>query len=452
MSRVAASVAVVIAFSIGLFNPLQSMQLGTSEAIALAILVIAATLWVTEAVPLFVTSLVILFLSIVWLLPNMQLENEAVSKDLFLSPFFSDIILLFLGGFVLSAAMHKHRLDEWLAAKIIAATNGSPGRLLFGIMFVTAALSMWLSNTATAAMMMALVLPLASSLPETDRFRKGLLLGIPFAANIGGLGTPIGSPPNAIAMQYMASEGIGPNFGTWMLIGIPGTLSMLLLAWGLLRVLFPAQLKELPSQTEQIELRVNWQLQLVLVVVAVTVLGWVTSSLHGLSSGTIALIPLLVLFGSRVLNAKEIRGLSWDVLILMGGGLCLGVVISESGLATWLTGRLPVDGLSPYGVMLVFGVAACIMSSVMSNTATANLVMPILLGLSIEPVSPLLVGVAFACSLAMPLPVSTPPNAMAFSSDQLTVSDMVKPGLILTIIGVALAFTVGYAWWMVVGI
>ena len=193
-------------------------------------------------------------------------------------------------------------------------------------------------------------------------------------------------------------------------------------------------------------------LWVVLVTTVVTVIGWMTSALHGQSSGTVALIPVLVFFGLGILNVKDLRSLSWDVLLLMGGGLCLGTAIDRSGLADWLIGLLPVQGVPVYWLMVVFGTVACIMSSVMSNTATANLIMPILLGLSVRPLSPLLIGTAFACSLAMPLPVSTPPNAMAFSSGQLAVSDLIKPGLLLTIVGVILAFTTGYWWWQMVGI
>ena len=172
-----------------------------------------------------------------------------------------------------------------------------------------------------------------------------------------------------------------------------------------------------------------------------------TGSWHGLSSGTVALIPVLTFFGLGLLTVEDFRGLSWDVLIVMGGGLCLGAVIGTSGLADWLVARLPIDGLNVFWLMVLFGTVACIMSAVMSNTATANLIMPIILGLSVEPLAPLLVGVAFCCSLAMPLPVSTPPNAMAFSSGEIRVSDMMKAGLTITVIGILLAFATGYWWW-----
>ena len=155
---------------------------------------------------------------------------------------------------------------------------------------------------------------------------------------------------------------------------------------------------------------------------------------------------------ARILNVKDLRSLSWDVLLLMGGGLCLGTVLSQSGLATWLIDRLPIEEVPVFWLTVLFGSVACLMSSVMSNTAAANLIMPIILGLNVDAVSPLLISVAFCCSMAMPLPVSTPPNAMAFSSGQLTVMDMVKAGLVLTLIGLLLNFTAGYWWWGMVGL
>lgn len=420
--------------------------------IALVILIVAALLWISEAVPLFVTSFIILFLAIVWLLPAVDQEQIAVSKDTFLSPFFSDIILLFLGGFVLSAALHKYQLDEQLARWIIRRTGGSLPRLMLGVMLTTAVLSMFLSNTATAAMMLALVLPIAQGMPDGAASRKAIILAVPFAANAGGLGTPIGSPPNAIALQYMRDSGIAPSFGEWMLVGVPAAIAIVLIAWGLLIFIFKARGALPESVIKPPEFAFNPGIGIVLAVSLITVVGWMTSGWHGLSTGTVSLIPLILFFGIGILNVRDLRGLSWDVLLVMGGGLCLGVTISVSGLASWIVAQLNVDAYGVYGIMLIFGILACIMSSVMSNTATANLILPIALGLNIEPLSPVLLSVAFCCSLAMALPISTPPNAMAFSSGEIKVSDLLKPGVLITVIGIALVFTIGYWWWQAVGI
>ncbi|MEM6469203.1 MAG: SLC13 family permease [Planctomycetota bacterium] len=444
-------VLVTFAFGIG-FGFLEEQGLPRPGYNALAILLIAATLWVTEAVPLFVTSLAVLFLSIVWLMPSMEAEGMKVSRGDFLSPFFADVIVLFLGGFALSAALHKKQLDEWLAAAIIRKTGSTLPRLLIGIMAVTAFLSMWLSNTATAAMMLALVLPIASRIGEGDGRSKAILLSIPFAANVGGLGTPIGSPPNAIAMQYMSGEGIAPTFAQWMLIGVPGVMIMLALAWIVLMLFFGRGEKQLPSVDQQVTIVRDRSFWILIAAVATTTLGWMTSSFHGYSSGTIALIPLLIFFSCGILDSADLNKMSWPVLLMMGGGLCLGAVIAKSGLADWLVQQLPVQGVSIFWLTAVFGMVACMMSSLMSNTATANLLLPIIIGMGVDPASPMMIGTAFGCSLAMPLPISTPPNAMAFSSGQINVLDMAKPGLILTATGVGLALTTGYWWWGLIGL
>lgn len=447
------TVAVLVSFFLGLgFETLAAQGMSASGYIALAILLIAAILWVTEAIPLFVTSLIVLFLAIVWLMPAMRSGGIEVNQQMFLAPFFSDVIVLFLGGFALSAALHKRQIDEWLAAVVIGRVGNTLPRLLLSVMTVTAFLSMWLSNTATAAMMLAMVLPIATRLGDRDARGKAVLLSVPFAANVGGLGTPIGSPPNAIAMQYMKGEGIAPSFAEWMLIGVPGVISMLFLAWIVLQVLCRGCSKELPELDHQVRVQVDRSFWIIIVVVALTTVGWMTATMHGLSSGTVALLPLIVFFASGVLDTADLHKMSWEVLLMMGGGLCLGSVIAGSGLADWLVQQLPVDGVSTFWLTVLFGAAACGMSSVMSNTATANLLLPIIVGLGVGSASPLMIGTAFGCSLAMPLPISTPPNAMAFSSGKLRVGDMARPGAILTVIGVTLALTAGYWWWGITGV
>lgn len=429
----------------------EAWGLSKPGAVALVLLALSAALWITEAVPLFVTSFVILFLSLVWLLPAMTAAGMEASRPQFLSPFFSDIILLFLGGFVLSAALHKYRLDEQVARWIIRRTGSSLGTLMLGIMLVTAVLSMFLSNTATAAMMLALVLPIVHGLKKGSPARKALILCVPFAANAGGLGTPVGSPPNAIAMQYMRELGVAPTFGMWMRVGVPGVLVLVLVAWGILLLSFRKREEIGPLECERLDLKWSWGMVVVLAVTGATVLGWLTQGFHGFSSGTVSLLPLILFFGLGLLNVRDLRSLSWDILLLMGGGLCLGVAISASGLAAWVVGLLPSGALGVYGAVLLFGVVGCVMSSLMSNTATANLIMPLIVGLSLEQTSPVLLAAAFACSLSMALPVSTPPNAMAFSSGELRVADLLKPGLLITLLGLLLALTTGYWWWRIVG-
>jgi sodium-dependent dicarboxylate transporter 2/3/5 len=420
--------------------------------VALVIMLIAATLWVTEIVPLYVTSFVILALSVTWLRGAMATDDIEIATSTFMAAFSSDIIFLFLGGFVLSSALHKYRLDEQLARWVIAKTGNSVPRLVLGVMAITAFLSMWLSNTATAAMMMAVCLPIARSLPATDRARKAILLSVPFAANVGGMGTPIGSPPNAIAIEYLRGLGAAPGFLTWVLIGVPLVVLMILVIWLVLMALYRDETRQITFETEALAQGLSLKGRVVLGVALLTVLGWLTGAVHHLSSGTVALLPLLVLFGTRILDVKDLRSLSWDVLLLMGGGLCLGEGMTASGLAEWLVERLPTEGMSIWVLVIVFGLTGCLMSTLMSNTASANLLMPIVVGLSVTPMPPILICLAFSCSLAMTLPISTPPNAIAFSSGEIGVKDIVKPGLVLTLIGVGLVYTLGYWWIDILGV
>ena len=321
-------------------------------------------------------------------------------------------------------------------------------------MGITAFLSMWLSNTAASAMMLALILPIASRIPkENSTARRGLILGIPFAANIGGLGTPIGSPPNAIALQYLTRSGEAPSFVHWMGIGLPAVAILILIAWKLLQMMFRVN-GELDSsdKKERPAIKNSAGAMVVIVVAVITIAGWMTTEFHGIASGTVALFPVLIFFVAGLLNTRDFRSLSWDVLFVMGGGLCLGAAMTHSGLADWVIAQLPVDGVGLRILAIVVGIPAVVMSSVMSNTATANLLLPIVAGMGLAPVAPTMITIAFCCSLAMPLPISTPPNAMAFSSGELTTRDLISPGLILTVCGVALVFTLGWWWWDLLGI
>ncbi|MHC5003411.1 MAG: SLC13 family permease, partial [Planctomycetota bacterium] len=371
--------------------------------------------------------------------------------SLFTAPFFSDVILLFLGGFVLSAALHKYGIDERLARWVLARAGASIPRLMAGIMGITAVLSMWLSNTATTAMMLTLCLPILRSLPANDRSRKGILLAVPFAANVGGIGTPIGTPPNAIAIQYWHEIGSAPSFLRWIVATIPIVAVLLVVTWAVLLAMFRGQAKHVTIETAARASGLSRQAGFIALVAAITVAGWLTGALHGLTSGTVALLPVLLLFGSRLLDVKDLRNLSWDVLLMMGGGLCLGKGIEASGLAEWMVARVPVDGMGPFVLGAIFAVTACFMSTVMSNTASANLLLPIVVGIGATSSGSLLVGVALACSMAMALPISTPPNAIAFSSGELTARDMLRPGLVITIAGLVVVLLIAPHWWRVVG-
>ena len=418
-----------------------SSLLGLSEAagLALSVLGVAGLLWTTEALPLFVTSFLVLFLNLALLSPALP----EVDGEQFIAPFFSNVVLLFLGGFVLSAGLQKHGLGRRIAIWVLDRTGPRPKRVLAGFMGTTAVLSMWMSNTATTAMMLGLAAPILDDLDEDEPFRTALLLGVAFAANLGGLGTPIGTPANAIAMQYLDRAALRVSFLGWLGMALPMLSVLLVFAWWLLARSFPPKAKDLALGIERRKL--SGQAPLVGATALVTILGWLTGDLHGLSSGTVALIPVLVLFGSQALATSDFRGLPWDVLMLAGGGLSLGVAVSSSGLADDIVGLVPTEAAG-FVVTASFSVLACGVSTVMSNTATANLLVPVALGLPADMVKAVLIGVAMACSVSMTLPVTTPPNAMAFASGRIEVRDMIRYGSVLSILGVGAILLSAVVW------
>ncbi|WP_370978176.1 DASS family sodium-coupled anion symporter [Agaribacterium sp. ZY112] len=439
--------AIFVAIVVGLVELLGLPILGLNHAqeITAAILVIAAVLWISEWVPLFVVSFLILALEIVWLLPNLQSLDLANSNNLFFAAFFSDIILLFLGGFVLSSLMQKYGLDLKFAQSILKQTRGHADLTLLGIILACAFLSMWISNTATTAMMLTIVFPLLKTIPTEHPFRIALVLAIPFACNIGGIGTPIGTPPNAIALSYLAQLDISLSFAQWISLTAPFLIFFLVFLWQLLSRLYPAKGLVLSIESRE-DTPFSPKQGAALAVFIVTALGWFFGKQLGLSTGTVALFPLIVCFWFGLLDTSDFRKLPWDILYIISGGLALGIALKSSGLDSVIVGTLPAD---PTTIMMVGVLLAAAMSTVMSNTATAGLVIPLVMSLNISTglIVALVVSLAMTCSMAMALPVTTPPNAIAFSSQAIRGKDMMLTGGIMTIVGVVAVIVFGRPYW-----
>jgi sodium-dependent dicarboxylate transporter 2/3/5 len=420
----------------------EPLGLSRPAELTLGIVFVAATLWLTEAVPLFVTSLVILALELVWLAPLLAADGHG--PTLFLNAFFSDVTLLFLGGFVLSTAIERTRLDRYISRLILRRIGQTPQRVVLAMMLATSILGVWMSNTAACALMLGPAAAMLAKVPAGDGFRKALLLGIAFSANLGGLATPVSSPPNAIVMRYLESEGVAPTFGGWMAIAVP----LLIVLQAVLLVYLG---RRFPSQVTAIEIDdiepppFRGPQALVLVVFVLTVAGWIFSEDLALSSGTVALLPVVVFFGANLLRTPDLRTVPWDVILLIGGGLALGAAVDQSGLATWAGGLLPVGEIPPFVLLGVVAVFAVLVSSVMSNTAAVNLLAPIVMGLGGVSHASVLIVAAFACTMSMPLPVSTPPNAMAYGfsvspdgKGEFSARDMIGPGLFITVVGLGM--------------
>ena len=441
---------IVLLFSAGYFNLFNIIfGLDSPKAVALSIFLIAAFLWVTEWLPLYLTSFLILFLQISWLLPVINPLAGKTDRMPYMQAFFCDITLLFMGGFVLASVLHKYRLDNRIAFLLLRQTGKSPTKILLGMMIISALLSMWMSNTATTAMMFAIILPIVKEIPESNTFSKGLALSIPFACNLGGLATPIGTPPNAIAMNYLVEKGIAISFGEWMLATVPFMLVFLLLSWVLLLKMYPPGDLEINLQAEDSGrmTAVHW---LIITLFLCTIVGWFSTNIHGLSIGTVSLIPVIVAFGLGLLKLPDFKLLPWDVLFMVGGGICLGVGLKSSGLTQHVVGLIPVQ-LNFCWVLIIFGCLGALMTTFMSNTATANLLIPIAISMD-NNVSLLVITLAMVCSTAMALPVSTPPNAIAFGSGMLRAKDMIWPGAIISVVSLIIILAIGFLYWPLLGI
>jgi sodium-dependent dicarboxylate transporter 2/3/5 len=448
--KIFATFALIIALFIPDTGLADVAHLNEAQIKTVAILLLAAILWVTEWVPLFVVSFIILALELIWLMPSIQNLGISASDSLFFSPFFSNIILLFMGGFVLSSIMQKAALDARFAFWILKITKGEPKITLLGIIAGCIFLSMWMSNTATTAMMLTMILPLIKQLRFDSPFRVGLILAIPLSCNLGGMGTPIGTPPNAIAMSYLTAKGIDVSFLEWIILTMPFLLITASVLWlGILKVYPPGNdvLKMSGAKIEPFRGR-QW---FTLAIFLVTVVGWLIGGQFGLKTGTVALFPIIAAFWLGLLDQSDFRALPWDVLFMVSGGIALGVAIDLTNLGQVILSFLPVSGSFSMLVTL-FVVVGAILGTVMSNTATAGLLIPIVVSLAL-PTNQLLVlvlAITLNCSTAMILPISTPPNAIAFGSGVIGVKDIARMGVLMNILGMILAVTIGPIYWFLV--
>lgn len=382
-------------------------------------------------------------------LKDVKIVNLTQQKSIF-ATFADPIILLFLGGFFLADAATKYRLDVNLARVLLKPFGTNPKYVLLGLMTVTAVFSMFMSNTATAAMMLALLTPVLALFKPEDRGRAAFALCIPVGANVGGIGTPIGTPPNAIALKFMQDIGLDVSFGKWMAFGIPFVVVMLLVAWFVLLKMFPISQKSLDLSTElKGKFLKTPKAIIVYITFIITILMWVIpKEYHGLDSNSVAIIPIAVFSITGVITKKDLKAMSWDVLWLVAGGFALGVALSETNLAKDMINAIPF-GTWDSTILLIGASCICLfMATFMSHTATAALLVPILGGVASAMLAAgsmdsagavaLLVTVAFASSLGMALPISTPPNAMAYATGHVEQKGMAISGTILCLLGLAI--------------
>ncbi len=434
----------------------------------IAIFVMAVMLWITEAIPAWATSIAIIFVllfcvsnsSFNFLQGNEGQYGQLLDSVGIMACFADPTIILFLGGFILAIAATKSGLDVWMAKTLIKPFGKKSENVLLGFLLITGVFSMFISNTATAAMMLTFLTPVFKALPANGKGRIALTMSIPIGANLGGMGTPIGTPPNAFAYKVLndpAGLNMQISFGQWMLIMVPLVLVLLFIAWIVLKKFFPFTQKTIELNIQG-DMSRNWRTAVVGITFVVTILLWVMGKYVGVNSNTVAMLPIAIFAITGVITAKDLQKIDWGVIWMVAGGFALGLALNGTGLAKVAIQAIPFGAWSPIVILIIAGLVCYFLSNFISNTATAALMIPILtvvcegMGEKLSVIggtSTMLIGIAVAASAAMTLPISTPPNAIAYSTGLIDQKDMAKTGIVIgfltLIIGFALLIVVGKA-------
>jgi sodium-dependent dicarboxylate transporter 2/3/5 len=413
-----------------------------SQIYVLFLLFFSIGLWFTEAIPAFSVGLFILaFLAFSLGNPRFNSEPQDIAK--YVNTFSSSVIWLMLGGFLLASALTKTGLDAELFKATLRISGVTPRRILIGLMCMTMFASMLMSNTAITAMVVAAVSPLLKNLGNKSTITKALLIGIPIAATTGGLSTIIGTPANAIAAGALENAGIEIDFLEWMFYGVPLALfltaiSCLVLVKFFLKENQPLSFEFLKTKADVAASKeFKIKRRIVLVIVIVTVLLWITTSLHHLSVSAVAAIPIVFLTMTGVIDGKDVRALSWDTLMLIAGGLSLGLALQETGLLTHYAQKIVSMKIPAVIFICVLAYVTMIFANVMSHTATSTVMIP--LGMAILPQFKTEVAliIGLASSTALFLPVSTPANAVAYSTGLIALKDFRIGGILIGLLGPA---------------
>ena len=430
----------------------------------IALFVFAALMWMFEIIPNWTTSLLVIVIALLTVSDKGlgflcdPKYGQLVGYKSLMSAFADPVVMLFLGGFVLAIMAEKYGLDVTLARLLLKPFGTKPKMVLLGFLVVIAVFSMFMSNTATAAMMLAFLAPVLSVLPADDKGKVGLALAIPVAANLGGIGTPIGTPPNATAVRFLAEAGHEVTFMQWSVRMIPFVLIMIFVAWIILQFFFPFKTDKLVLEIPENKRKKDWKTYVVWITFIGTILLWATESLTGINSNIVALIPLGVLTITGIFTKEDIKEINWSVLWLVAGGFALGTALQGSGLAKVLINAIPFGSMSVLLVFLIAGFVCYFLSNFISNSATAALLIPILIVVAEGMADPtaannasfmamggthaMISFIAMCASLAMIFPISTPPNAIAASTGLVETNDMAKVGALVGVIG----FVLGFFW------
>ena len=428
----------------------------------IALFVFAALMWIFEIIPNWTTSLLVITILLLTVSTKgigffcKPEYGELMKPARIMSSMADPVVMLFLGGFVLAIMAERYGLDVTIARALLKLFGTKPQFVLLGFLIIISIFSMFMSNTATAAMMLTLLAPVLSKLPVDDKGKIGLALSIPVAANLGGIGTPIGTPPNATAKGYLEQAGLDITFGDWCLHMIPFVIIMILVAWVLLRFFFPFKSKELVLEIPRNTRKKDWKYVLVWITFIGTILLWATEQLTNINSNIVAFVPLAVFTATGLFGKEEIKEINWSVLWLVAGGFALGYALQDTGLAKVLIEAIPFGDMSVVLVLVIAGLVCYFLSNFISNSATAALLIPILIVVAQGMADPaaasnasfvalggtkaMITFIAVCASLAMLFPISTPPNAIASSTGLVETKDMAKVGAIIGVLGLVFGF------------
>jgi solute carrier family 13 (sodium-dependent dicarboxylate transporter), member 2/3/5 len=424
-------------------------QFSDSQVYVLFLLFFCIGLWLSEAIPAFSVGLFILaFLAFALGNPRFNSDPQDIAK--YVNTFSSSVIWLMLGGFFLASALSKTGLDADLLKFTLKISGATPKRILIGLMCMTMIASMLMSNTAITAMVLAAIMPLLKNLKKGSPLSKALLIGIPIAATTGGLSTIIGTPANAIAAGALENVGIEIDFLHFMFYGVPLALFLTAISCLVLIKMFIKENKaisldfmeakdsEATDDEDVDEEDLKRQRRIVLTIVIVTVLLWMTSSLHNLSVSAVAAIPIVFLTMTGVLGGKDVNSLPWDTLFLVAGGLSLGLALQETDLLNHYAEKIVAMKINHLIFMCILAYITMIFANVMSHSATSSVMIP--LGMAMLPQFKLEVSliIGLASSTALFLPVSTPANAIAYSTGLMDLKDFRIGGILIGLLGPAL--------------
>ena len=435
----------------------------------IAIFGLALILWITEAIPSWTTSMLIVVLLLLTCSNSslscfinesffvsgdtapVRIENigNLVSYKSIMAAFANPVIMLFIGGFVIALVASKMGIDVQLAKVMLSLFGKKSEFVLLGILLITGIFSMFISNTATAAMMLTFMAPVLRQMPADGKGKIALAMAIPIGANVGGIATPIGTPPNAIALGYLRDNlGMDVSFMDWLMVMLPYTLILLVIAWVVLLLLFPFKQKTIELKIEG-ETKGGSQLVISYITIFATIFLWIFGKPLGLDTNVVAMIPVAVFAITGILTKNDVKNIDWDVLWLVSGGFALGVALKDTNIANDVVAAVPFASWSPLLVVVGASVICWICANIISHTATANLLIPVMtavaigMGEALEPLGgafTLLMCVTLASSLGMILPISTPPNAIAYSTGLVSTKDMQITGIIMGIVGLVLGF------------